>query len=70
MKLAIVGATGMVGREILAVLAERNFAISELIPVASKKSCGQTISYFSFFQFPLILGSFLFHTSNTLGTIM
>ena len=45
MKLAIVGATGMVGREILAVLAERNFPISELIPVASKKSCGQTISY-------------------------
>jgi len=45
MKLAIVGVTGMVGREILAVLAERNFPISELIPVASKKSCGQTISY-------------------------
>ena len=45
MKLAIVGATGMVGREILAVLEERNFPISELIPVASKKSCGQTISY-------------------------
>ncbi len=45
MKLAIVGVTGMVGREILAVLAERNFPISELIPVASKKSCGKTISY-------------------------
>ncbi len=35
----------MVGWEILAVLAERNFPISELIPVASKKSFGQTISY-------------------------
>jgi len=45
MKLAIVGATGMVGREILAVLVERNFPISELIPVASKKSCGKAISY-------------------------
>ncbi len=45
MKLAIVGVTGMVGREILAVLAEQKFPISELIPVASKKSCGQTISY-------------------------
>jgi len=47
MKLAILGATGMVGREILAVLEERNFPISELIPVASKKSCGKTISYLS-----------------------
>ena len=45
MKLAIVGVTGMVGREILAVLAEQKFPISELIPVASKKSCGKTISY-------------------------
>ena len=45
MKLAIVGVTGIVGREILAVLAERNFPISELFTVASKKSCGQTISY-------------------------
>ena len=45
MKLAIVGATGMVGREILAILAERNFPISELYLVASKKSYGETISY-------------------------
>ena len=43
MKLAIVGVTGMVGREILEVLEERSFKISELIPVASNKSCGQTI---------------------------
>ena len=45
MKLAIVGATGMVGREILAILEERNFPISELYLVASKESYGETISY-------------------------
>ena len=45
MKLAIVGATGMVGREILAILAERKFPISVLYLVASKKSHGETISY-------------------------
>ncbi|MGY8988570.1 MAG: aspartate-semialdehyde dehydrogenase, partial [Flavobacteriales bacterium] len=38
MKLAIVGVTGMVGRVILKVLAERNFPITELILVASEKS--------------------------------
>ena len=36
MKLAIVGVTGMVGREILEVISERKLPISELIPVASK----------------------------------
>ena len=45
MKLAIVGVTGMVGREMLDVLSERNFFITELIPVASEKSCGNRISY-------------------------
>ena len=45
MKLAVVGATGMVGREILAILEERKFPISELTLVASKKSYGNTISY-------------------------
>ena len=45
MILAVVGVTGMVGREILEVLCERNFPLKELIPVASEKSCGQTISY-------------------------
>jgi len=45
MILAIVGVTGMVGREILEVLTERNFPLTELIPVASEKSCGQTINY-------------------------
>tara|TARA_B110000967_G_scaffold147092_1_gene150591 strand:+ start:693 stop:1679 length:987 start_codon:yes stop_codon:yes gene_type:complete len=45
MKLALVGATGLVGREILAVLEERSFPISDLFLVASKKSCGHTIPY-------------------------
>ena len=45
MKLAIVGVTGMVGRVMLKILAERNFPITELIPVASEKSCGKAIQY-------------------------
>lgn len=45
MKLAVVGATGMVGNVMLEVLAERNFKITELIPVASEKSVGKTIEY-------------------------
>ena len=45
MILAIVGVTGMVGREILEVLSERNFPLTELIPVASEKSCGKTVNY-------------------------
>jgi aspartate-semialdehyde dehydrogenase len=45
MILAIVGVTGMVGREILEVLAERDFPLTELIPVASEKSCGETVNY-------------------------
>ena len=45
MKLAIVGVTGMVGRSMLKILAERNFPITELIPVASEKSCGKVIQY-------------------------
>lgn len=45
MKVAVVGATGMVGRVMLKVLAERNFEISELIPVASARSVGSTIIY-------------------------
>ena len=47
MKLAIVGVTGMVGKEMLEVLSERNFPFKELIPVASKNSCGKTINYLS-----------------------
>ena len=47
MKLAIIGVTGMVGRTMLKVLSERKFPITELIPVASKKSAGKTINYLS-----------------------
>ena len=45
MKVAVVGATGMVGRVMLEVLAERNFPITELIPVASERSVGSTVSF-------------------------
>jgi aspartate-semialdehyde dehydrogenase len=45
MKVAVVGATGMVGTVILKVLAERKFPVTELIPVASKTSVGKTISW-------------------------
>lgn len=45
MRIAVVGATGMVGQVMLQVLAERNFPVSELIPVASAKSVGQEIDF-------------------------
>ena len=45
MKIAVVGATGMVGQIMLKVLEERNFPITELIPVASKKSIGKKILF-------------------------
>ena len=45
MKVAVVGATGMVGQVMLNVLAERNFPITELIPVASEKSVGKPIVF-------------------------
>ncbi|MEZ4857408.1 MAG: aspartate-semialdehyde dehydrogenase [Flavobacteriaceae bacterium] len=45
MKIAVVGATGMVGEVMLKLLEERNFPISELIPVASHKSIGKNISF-------------------------
>ena len=45
MKIAVVGATGMVGNVMLKVLEERNFPITELIPVASERSVGKKISY-------------------------
>ena len=44
-KLAIVGATGLVGTEVLKVLAERRFPIAELLPVASAKSVGQLVEF-------------------------
>ena len=45
MKIAVVGATGLVGTKMLEVLAERNFPITELIPVASEKSVGKEILF-------------------------
>jgi aspartate-semialdehyde dehydrogenase len=45
MRVAVVGATGMVGNVMLKVLAERNFPITELIPVASERSVGKLMTY-------------------------
>src|ERR1017187_2935266 len=45
MKIAVVGATGLVGSKILQVLEERNFPVSEIIPVASEKSIGKEITF-------------------------
>jgi aspartate-semialdehyde dehydrogenase len=45
MKLAVVGATGMVGEVMLRVLSERNFPVTELIPVASERSVGKKVNY-------------------------
>ena len=45
MKIAVVGATGMVGQIMLKVLEERNFPVTELIPVASERSIGKKIIF-------------------------
>jgi aspartate-semialdehyde dehydrogenase len=45
MKIAVVGATGMVGRTMIKVLEERQFPVSELIPAASVRSVGKEISF-------------------------
>jgi aspartate-semialdehyde dehydrogenase len=45
MRIAVVGATGMVGEIMLKVLAERNFPVTELIPVASEKSIGKELEF-------------------------
>ncbi len=45
MKVAVVGATGLVGTKMLQVLAERNFPITELIPVASERSVGKDVEF-------------------------
>lgn len=45
MKIAVVGATGMVGQVMLKVLEERNFPVTELLPVASEKSVGNKIKF-------------------------
>ena len=45
MKVAVVGATGLVGTKMLQVLAERKFPVTELIPVASERSVGKEILF-------------------------
>jgi aspartate-semialdehyde dehydrogenase len=45
MKVAVVGATGLVGTKMLQILAERNFPVTELIPVASEKSVGKEVVF-------------------------
>ncbi|MES2892294.1 MAG: aspartate-semialdehyde dehydrogenase [Bacteroidota bacterium] len=45
MKVAVVGATGLVGSKMLQVLAERNFPVTELIPVASERSIGKEVEF-------------------------
>jgi aspartate-semialdehyde dehydrogenase len=45
MKVAVVGATGLVGSKMLQVLAERNFPVTELIPVASERSIGKQVEF-------------------------
>src|SRR5690606_33079000 len=53
MKVAVVGATGLVGSTMLKTLEERNFPVTELIPVASEKSKGKLIS-FKGKQYPVV----------------
>lgn len=45
MKVAVVGATGLVGTKMLDVLTERNFPVTELIPVASERSVGKEVTF-------------------------
>ena len=45
MKVAVVGATGLVGTKMLQVLAERNFPVTEIIPVASARSAGKEVMF-------------------------
>src|SRR5215204_7086472 len=45
MKVAVVGATGLVGTKMLQVLTERNFPVDELIPVASERSVGKEVTF-------------------------
>lgn len=53
MKVAVVGATGLVGTIMLKVLEERNFPVTHLIPVATEKSVGKTI-YFKGKPYPVV----------------
>jgi len=45
MRVAIVGATGLVGKKMLEILEERNFPLSKIYPVASEKSVGKQIKF-------------------------
>lgn len=45
MKVAVVGATGLVGTKMLQVLSERNFPVTELLPVASERSVGKEVEF-------------------------
>ena len=45
MKVAVVGATGLVGTRMMEVLAERNFPVTELLPVASERSVGKKVTF-------------------------
>ena len=45
MKIAVVGATGLVGSKMLQILEERNFPVDELLPVASEKSIGKEVTF-------------------------
>jgi aspartate-semialdehyde dehydrogenase len=45
MKVAVVGASGLVGQKMLQIMSERNFPLGELLPVASERSVGKKISY-------------------------
>ena len=53
MKVAVVGASGLVGQKMLEILAERKFKVSELIPVASERSIGKKIS-FNGTEYPIV----------------
>lgn len=44
-KVAVVGATGVVGKEIIDILQERNFPVSQLLPLASERSAGSTVEF-------------------------
>ena len=43
-RVAVLGATGLVGREMLLTLEQRNFPVSELVPLASERSEGKKVS--------------------------
>lgn len=45
MKVAVVGVTGLVGTRMMEVLAERNFPVTEFLPVASERSVGRKVTF-------------------------